>query len=126
MSAPEPKPRVGTDATWEQAVVDLIADPERSTLAHDCYFDGTPAEAGERYWSSPEWHAAKALLPQPPGKALDVGAGRGIASYALAREGWRVFALEPDGSAVVGAGAIRSLAEATGYPITVCQNFGEA
>jgi SAM-dependent methyltransferase len=30
------------------------------------------------------------------GKALDVGAGRGIASYALAREGIQVSALEPD------------------------------
>ena len=45
------------------------------------------------------------------GQALDVGAGRGIASYALAREGFTVTVLEPDDSHLVGAGAIRSLAE---------------
>src|SRR5579871_6661341 len=121
MSAPERQDRVSAVSTWEQAVADLLADPERSALARDCYFDGTPAEAGARYWSSEEWRAARELLPRSPGKALDVGAGRGIASYALAREGWRVCALEPDASALVGAGAIRALVEATGQPITVHQ-----
>ena len=42
-------------------------------------------------------------------QALDLGAGRGISSYALAREGWQVTALEPDPSMLIGAGAIRSL-----------------
>jgi SAM-dependent methyltransferase len=48
-----------------------------------------------------------------------VGAGRGIASYALARDGFLVTALEPDPSGLVGGGAIRSLAKETGLPITV-------
>ena len=56
---------------------------------------------------------------------MDVGAGRGIASYALARDGWTVCALEPDGSALVGAGAIRNLAAATGYPIETVEAFAE-
>jgi SAM-dependent methyltransferase len=56
---------------------------------------------------------------------LDVGAGAGIASYALAKDGWSVVALEPDPSATVGAGAIRQLAAAEQLDIQVCQEFGE-
>ena len=111
--------------TWEQAVASLLEDREASALARDCYFDGTALEAGQRYWANEEWQAARLLLPRVTGRALDVGAGRGIASYALAHDGWRVHALEPDGSDLVGAGAIKSLAAATGYPIEICEAFGE-
>lgn len=65
-------------------------------------------------------------LPKEQGQALDLGAGRGIASYALARDGWRVTAVEPDQSAVVGAEAIRKLAKETGLPIDVVAQYGEA
>jgi len=111
--------------TWEQAVAELLADPERAALARDCYYDGTELEAGQRYWGDAEWQAVRKLMPPAAGQALDIGAGRGIVSYALARDGWRVSALEPDPSTLVGAGAIRKLAEATGYPIEVCEGHGE-
>jgi SAM-dependent methyltransferase len=65
------------------------------------------------------------LLRGRSGKALDVGAGRGIASYALASEGLDVTALEPDPSAIVGAGAIRALAAEAALPIRVVQEFSE-
>jgi SAM-dependent methyltransferase len=112
--------------SWEQAVAALLRDPQRASLARDCYFDGTADEAGARYWASDEWRAVRLLLPTARGHALDFGAGRGIVSYALARDHWTVCALEPDGSALVGAGAIRSLADSTGYPIDVVEAFGEA
>jgi SAM-dependent methyltransferase len=127
MSAPD-DPKIGNPApklTWEQAVATLLADPQQASLARDCYFDGTPVDAGARYWASEEWQTVRSLLPRVQGKALDIGAGRGIASYALARDGWRVCALEPDGSALVGAGAIRALAAATGYSIEVFETFAE-
>jgi SAM-dependent methyltransferase len=111
--------------TWEQAVAALMNDPQQRSLVHDCYFDGTAAEAGARYWSSDEWQAVRLMLPAARGRAMDLGAGRGIASYALARDGWQVSALEPDRSALVGADAIRDLAAATGYPIDVFESFGE-
>jgi SAM-dependent methyltransferase len=44
----------------------------------------------------------------------------------MACDGHRVVALEPDGSAVVGAGAIRTLAEATGKTIDVREQWGES
>jgi SAM-dependent methyltransferase len=59
-------------------------------------------------------------------RALDIGAGRGISSYALARGGWQVTALEPDPSDVVGTGAIEQLSAAAGVPITVVREWGEA
>jgi SAM-dependent methyltransferase len=64
-------------------------------------------------------------LPITPGKALDLGAGRGIASYSLAKEGWSVLAVEPDSSNLVGAGAIEYLAQSESLPIKVVKEFGE-
>lgn len=116
----EPKPF----ATWEEAVRWLRAQPDRQALVQDAYYDDPLIGAAERYWRSDEWRAVRELLP-PAGTALDVGAGRGIASYALAREGFAVSALEPDESDLVGAGAIRSLAKDAGLPITVVQDFSE-
>jgi len=110
--------------TWDEAVRWLRAQPDRQALVRDAYYDDPLIGAAERYWQSGEWQGVRALLPQP-GAALDVGAGRGIASYALARDGFSVTALEPDASDLVGAGAIRSLAQETGLPINVVEDFSE-
>jgi 2-polyprenyl-3-methyl-5-hydroxy-6-metoxy-1,4-benzoquinol methylase len=64
-------------------------------------------------------------LPRARGKVLDVGAGRGISSYAFAREGWQVTALEPDSSSLVGHSAIRHLVAATHAPIEIVEEWGE-
>ena len=94
--------------TWEQAVQWLRDQPDQRVLVKACYFDDPLVEAAERFWQSAEWKAIAALLPPPNGKALDLGAGRGISSYAMAQDGWQVTALEPDPSNLVGAGAIHS------------------
>lgn len=111
--------------TWEQAVAWLRAQPEQQALVEACFFDDPLLAAAERFWSSTEWRATRALLPTPPGRALDVGAGRGIASYAMARDGWTVSALEPDPSDLVGAGSIRALARDAGLGVEVVQDWGE-
>ena len=118
MNSPAPQ-------SWEQAVATLLGEGKDPTLAKDCYFDGTALQAAQRYWASEEWQALRRLLPPTAGTALDVGAGRGIASYALARDGWNVHALEPDPSMLVGAGAIRQIAAETGYSIVVLEAYGE-
>jgi len=92
----------------------------------DCYFDDPIEAAAKRYHQSSEWQAVQKVLSGRRGKALDVGAGRGISSYALAKDGWDVTALEPDPSHLVGAGAIRSLAEVAGVTIQVVENWGES
>lgn len=111
--------------TWEQAIEWVRTQPEYHKLLIDAYYDDPLADAAERYWRSDEWRGVRKWLPNAPGRALDVGAGRGIASYALARDGFQVNALEPDGSSLVGAQAIRALAAQTGLAIDVTQEFSE-
>src|SRR6202521_5711825 len=94
------------DKSWEQAVRWLREQPEQRELVLANYYDDPLTEAATRYWRSAEWREIRTILPNPLGaKALDVGAGRGIASFALAKDGFAVTALEPDESGLVGAGA---------------------
>ncbi|GIX17760.1 MAG: hypothetical protein KatS3mg119_1946 [Rhodothalassiaceae bacterium] len=111
--------------SWEDAVRWLRNQPDKAQLVRDSYYDDPLLAAAERYWRSDEWAAARELLPPNRGHALDVGAGRGIASYALAREGFHVTAVEPDSSSLVGAGAIRALAKETALPIRVVEAVSE-
>jgi SAM-dependent methyltransferase len=111
--------------TWEAAVEQLKRRPESAELVRACFYDDPLLGAAERYWKSTEWRAVRNHLPTRPGTALDIGAGRGISAYALARDGWKVTALEPDPSATVGAAAIRSLAVASAETIDVVETWGE-
>ena len=111
--------------TWENAVNWLRNQPDKRQLVLDAFYDDPLIAAAERYFRSSEWQAVSRLLQGRTGAALDVGAGRGIASYALAREGFTVTALEPDASAIVGAGAISALASEAALPIHVVEEFSE-
>ena len=111
--------------TWEQAVTWLIKQPEYQDLVKACYYDAPLEDAANRYWCSAEWHAIKEFFPAEIGVALDIGAGNGIASYAFAKEGWKVFALEPDPSNLVGVGAIQDLAQTAKLSIQAVQEVGE-
>lgn len=111
--------------SWEEAVSWLMTQPDKQQLVLDCYYDQSVHKAAGRYYQSAEWNSIRQLVPDSPGRALDLGAGRGIASYALAKDGWHVSAVEPDPSDLVGAGAIQNLADTYQLPITVVRNFGE-
>jgi SAM-dependent methyltransferase len=112
--------------SWEEAVLWLRTQPDQHQLVRACFFDAPLLEAAERYYASAEWIAVRRILAGKHGAALDLGAGRGISSYALARDGWQVSALEPDPSEVVGAGAIRALAREAGLGIRIEQEWGES
>jgi len=114
------------ELSWEEAVRWYRAQAGNEAAIRDNYFDLPVKQAAERYAGSEEFGEVLRLLGTGRGKQLlDLGAGNGVTSYALARNGWLVTALEPDASDEVGAGAIRHLAKETALPITVVQEFGE-
>jgi SAM-dependent methyltransferase len=112
-------------STWEEAVAWLRSQRGHEELVRACFFDDPLIDAARRYHHSTEWQAVRQYLPRVSGAALDVGAGRGIASYALAMDGWKVTALEPNASKLVGANAIRSLAQEAHLEIKVEETWGE-
>ena len=111
--------------SWEEAVKWLRQQPCQKDFVRNCYFDDPVLEAAERFFNSSEWRAVRSFLAKEPGTVLDIGAGRGISSYAFAREGWCPVALEPDPSEIVGAGAIRSLRDASAIDIQITEEWGE-
>lgn len=117
---------VNANQTWEEAVAWLRAQPDHETLVRGCYYDDPLEMAARRFHASPEWSATRKLLSSYlPGRVLDLGAGRGIASFAFAQEGCQVTALEPDPSPLVGRGAIEGLGRHLGLAIETVGGYGE-
>ncbi len=111
--------------TWEEAVQWLREQDSQKELVKAAFYDDPLLEAAQRFEQSSEWAAVREFFIEKKGSTLDIGAGRGISSFALAGDGWQVTALEPDPSELVGAGAIRSLAKESGRSIEVVETWGE-
>jgi len=112
--------------TWEEAVQWLREQSEKSELVRHCYYDDPLESAAERFFQSEEWTELLSLLDaKKHSQVLDIGAGRGISSYAFAKSGYSVTALEPNPSLLVGAGAIHDLAKSSSLSIKVVQDWGE-
>jgi SAM-dependent methyltransferase len=112
--------------TTEQAIEQLRRDPEYEDLIRWAYLDRDTAEAASRFAASAEFQEVSSLVGGFAGKkVVDLGAGTGIASVAMAHAGAaRVYALEPDPSDVVGRGAISRIAG--GEPVEVIDALGES
>lgn len=112
--------------SWEEAVRWYRAQPDSEAAIRANFFDLPVLQAAQRYAAGEEFAEVARLLGPGGGRhILDLGAGNGIASYAFARAGWRVTALEPDPSTEVGAGAIREIQTATDLPITIVTVVGD-
>lgn len=112
--------------TWEEAVQELRSKPENKQAILDNYFDANVEVACNRFSESEEFDEVVKYVPSNAKTVLDIGAGRGMATYGFAKKGLKATALEPDGSNDVGAGAIRNLAIKHNLPITVVETFGES
>lgn len=111
----------------DEAVRWLRDQPEMHRLVRDCYFDDPVLDACERFEASDEWRATRRLLGGfLPGRVLDLGAGRGIASFAFASSGNEVVAIEPDDSDIVGRGAIEQMINRSRRGIRVVDAVGES
>lgn len=103
----------------------LRTQPDQVEFLRATYQDQPELDAAERFLRSEEWEAVLGLLPAPAGRALDLGGGNGIASYALARSGWSVVSVEPSSGPVTGGAAIRTLLQSAGLPAAVGLALGE-
>ena len=74
--------------SWEEAVRWYRAQPNNAAEVRNNYFDLPVLSAAERYAQSEEFAEVLRLLGRGNGsRILDLGAGNGIASFALAKNG---------------------------------------
>src|SRR6478609_8885571 len=94
--------------TCEEAFLHMRADPQYAGIVRDAYVGADLFDAAARFAASAEFAEVVAVLGERGrGKVVDLGAGNGIASAALADAGAQmVYALEPDPSCEIGSGAI--------------------
>lgn len=104
------------------------------TTSHATSFDAWAADYDRYRPGYPELLfdeiAARLELPQRP-EVVDLGAGTGLATFAMARRGWRVTAVEPGAQMLdvlrrraeamgLEVGAVEAPAEETGLPAASC------
>lgn len=100
--------------TWDETIQYIRSQPQYKSLVHDAYFGTDVIGNAKRFIQSDEWQATLAAVSPYAkinnGRILDIGAGGGISSYAFAKQGAIVDAIEPDNSDTIGATAIETLA----------------
>lgn len=106
-------------SAYERSVMAFRADPEMRGFVDKNYFDEDLSSAAARYTASEEYARVLRLTARyaPQGATvLDIGAGRGMTSLALARSGYHVVSIDEDGSPLVGITALAQHLIATPQP----------
>ncbi len=109
---------------YECAVTAFRRDPARQALVASNFLDEDLLAAVARYEQSYEFTSFCDLLRphvRASGRVLEIGAGRGLLSLALARRGFRVTALEYESSATVGLGALAGLSPGDRHGMSAVQ-----
>lgn len=97
---------------YEESVMWMRQQPEMTQRVLDSYLDADNYAAALRFSESEEFGQVTEWLGLKGGvslRILDVGCGNGIASFAMARLGHRVVALDPNLSDDVGLEAAKRL-----------------
>jgi ubiquinone/menaquinone biosynthesis C-methylase UbiE len=115
---------------WHETIEYIRQDPAYKELVREAYFSSDLKSNIESFRNSAEFRETFELIKSLNSKnnlsILDIGAGNGISSVALALEGMNVVALEPDPSDSIGAGAIEKMKleyQLDNLKIIIC--FGE-
>jgi SAM-dependent methyltransferase len=114
--------------SWGEAIEILRNDPLHQQLIFDAYLTSDLHENCARFAASAEFAETLRLIKayRPNARdVLDIPAGNGIATYALARAGFDVVAVEPDPSASVGRGAIVTSLSEVNLRARIVDAFGE-
>jgi SAM-dependent methyltransferase len=114
--------------SWEEAIDILRKDPAHRQLIHDAYLTSDLPGNCRRFADSAEFAETLRLIRAYRSGArdvLDIPAGNGIATWALAKAGFNVTAVEPDPSQSVGRGAIASCLAAGHLDARIVDAFGE-
>lgn len=113
----------------EDAITKIMESEEGRQLVTSCYYDQDIISACSRFYNSEEWQEVSRYISKRFSRrnvlALDIGAGNGISSYAMTMTGFKVTAIEPDPSILVGYGAIRKMNVKAGLAIDIVNAYGE-
>jgi SAM-dependent methyltransferase len=111
---------VSSPSAYERAVLAFRADPTLCTLVDKNYLEPDLLAAASRYAQSDELSTICEILwpcVRPGQYILDLGAGRGLTSLALAAKGFRVISVDCDASEVVGISALARVRPLVSAPV---------
>jgi ubiquinone/menaquinone biosynthesis C-methylase UbiE len=114
--------------SWEEAIEILRNNPEHAQLVYDAYLTRDLVQNCQRFYESQEFKEVLKLvkLYNPlTTKVLDIPAGNGIATYAFAKAGYEVTAVEPDNSELLGRRAIEFVFKSTNLNCEIVNSYGE-